>query len=220
MTEIIYDPNTMSSSGGLVNPVTPDNSYGNTGANPLDTGVGSNAFNNPEYRNEAAWGLLNQAGFANDGSGDALFVDDLVNNWAREYEGLSLTENPELTYENFLYGLIGDSPDATVDVPVGEAATPLGFADWRSENIDGRWGGMNRKRRKRIRKKYQTYVDEFSANNPVQPSGAPGTEEWRQQVYYPTINQEIQRAIARATPSQRRRDMSRWTGTGTTVAFG
>jgi hypothetical protein len=226
MTEVIYDPFTMSSTGSLTNPVTADNSYGNTGANPLDTGVGSNAFNKPEYRNQAAWGLLNQAGITNDGSGDAMFVDDLVNNWANQYDALSLTENPNLTYENFLYGLVGDSPEATVTTPIGPApvaATPLGFEEWRRANVDGKWNQMNKNRRQRIRDNYNTYTTDFVGgvnNAPVAASGAPGTEAWRQQVYYPTMNEEIQRALARATPSRRGRETSRWTGTGTTVAFG
>lgn len=222
--------NSAMSSGSLTAPVVPGSSYG--GNNPLDTGTGSNNFNDINNRRESALGLLHQAGIDSNesrayGSNAVPFLNDLVNGWIQDYEGVALTQNPDLTFENFLYGLpgaeaLGSAPPPTVTGPAPAAPTPQGFKDWRAENIDGNWKQMNKGRRNRIRNRYETYTTDFAAdpaNQPVTP-GAPGTEAWRNQTWNPAMNAAIRRALARRTPTQRRQDSTRWTGGNTTVAFG
>lgn len=225
-----FNPTTMTGSGSLTAPAGAGSTYGN--GNPLDTGIGSDTFNNPDVRRETAMGLLHNAGIDTNtarpyGANAVPFIEDLISDWNTTYEGLQATRDPNLTWENFMYGLpgaeaLGSAPPPTVTGPAPAAPTPLGFKDWRAENIDGNWGKMNKGRRNRIRNRYETYTTDFAAdpaNQAVTP-GAPGTEAWRNQTWNPAMNAAIRRALARRTPTQRGQESTRWTGGNTTVAFG
>ena len=125
--------NSAVSSGSLPAPVTPGNTYG--GNNPLDTGTGSNNFNDINNRRESALGLLHQAGIDSNasrayGASAVPFLDDMVQGWLNDYEGVALTQNPDLTFENFLYGLPGaDALAANAPAP---GVVP-GTQNWRNQ---------------------------------------------------------------------------------------
>lgn len=124
---------TMVSSGSLTAPVAPGSTYG--GSNPLDTGTGSNNFNDINNRRESAMGLLHQAGIDSNasrayGATAVPFLDDMVQGWMDDYEGVALTQNPDLTFENFMYGLPGQEGLAAQAPAPGVVA---GTQDWRNQ---------------------------------------------------------------------------------------
>lgn len=128
-----FNQSTMSGSGSLTNPA----GSGYVNNNPLDTGGGSDDFNDIENRRLATVGLLNQAGIDLNpsrpyGSNAVPFLEDLMQGWSDTYDGLSLTQTGAggLTYENFLYGLPGaEGLAANAPAP---GVVP-GTQDWRNQ---------------------------------------------------------------------------------------
>lgn len=128
-----FNPTTMTGSGSLTAPAGAGSTYGN--GNPLDTGIGSDTFNNPDVRRETAMGLLHNAGIDTNtarpyGANAVPFIEDLISDWNTTYEGLQATRDPNLTWENFMYGLPGaDALAANAPAP---GVVP-GTQNWRNQ---------------------------------------------------------------------------------------
>jgi hypothetical protein len=104
-----FAPSDLSSGDPFGAAVIPGDSYG-ASRSPLDTGAGSDAFNQRENYYQGLWGMLNQAGVSQDavfGGNQAAWADEQVKDWIDQYEGLALTTNEKLPFENFVYGLPG-----------------------------------------------------------------------------------------------------------------
>lgn len=128
-----FDMTTMTGSGSLTNPA----GSGYVNNNPLDTGDGSDDFNDIENRRLATVGLLNQAGIDLNqsrayGSSAVPFLEDMIQGWSDTFDGLSLTQSGagNLTYENFMYGLPG--AQALAENAPAPGVVP-GTQDWRNQ---------------------------------------------------------------------------------------
>ncbi len=230
-----FDPETMTNNVSLSGSfMDPSQGYGQD-SSWLDTGEGSAAFNDPEFRNQAVWGMLNQAGVSKGGPGalgQERWLDSEVENLIGEYEGLTMNQAPDLSLENFMYGAFGQAApgEGAVEGAVGTdestvAGDPLGRRDWlrQEQNIGGNdWRDLNKNRRERLRKKYGIYVDNFGAESGdggTPDPNTPGLEDWRQSQFYPAMRAELRRRWALTSPFERGTDMSRWGGPSSTVAF-
>lgn len=221
-TDMQFDPLTMTSPG---NPsagfIMPADKYG-AGTSYLDTGEGSAAFNDPEFRNQAVWSMLNQSGISNASPGGAQqgqWMQSQIDDMIQEYEGLTMNQNPDLTLENFMYGLPGALTPPAAGVPGGlggqPGRPPITGGQLGPGGHPGRppvlGGSLGPGGHPGVRKPNEVVP-------PVTPS-PPYDEAWRQGTFYPALRNMMRQRWAHATPGERGTDLTRYVGPGSTVAF-
>lgn len=201
---------------GSGNPFDDINMPGNVSENAggpgsIFTPEGSEASGDPETYNQAAWGLLNQAGISQSptfGGNQADWLNTQIDDWYSQWTGQGeVTGADQQPWDQWLYGLPGDLSGA----PGGGAPGTLPPALTDRKGVPLRKSGT-------LPPPLQDMIDK---GIPPGKGGDVGTPDldWVRDTWGPAMQQYLTSAWQGATPRQRQYDSRQWRAPMRTVQF-
>ncbi len=203
----------------ITDPAAPGDS-----TSPLDEEGMDLAFEdpNPDTLRLGAMGMLNRAGInlgPDTPTAQRGYIEDTVGSWVDQHLGDTLVNDPTNTWGDFLDDVIVPG-DQTPDDPLAATPEALSYGDWADETLgisDKERKDLEKKKRERLKKRYQTYADEFAATNPGDEAGGGAPDmSW---VWNEGIRDKLTRGWEGLSPSQRGYNSAQWVAPKRTIQF-